>query len=63
MERNTRDRRPTQISLILRICCGGYLLYLAWELRNAAFRGENGIWYGLAAVVFALAVYYTVKQL
>lgn len=54
MERNTKDNRPTQISLILRVCCGGYLLYLAWELRNVAFQGENGIWFGLAAVVFAL---------
>ena len=25
----------TQVTLILRLACGAYLLYLAWELRDA----------------------------
>ena len=54
MERNERDNRTPRVSLILRICCGGYLLYLGWQLRPAAFQGEQGVWFGLAMIAFIL---------
>ena len=42
---------PSQISLILRLLGGGYLLYLAWSLLSTA--GGNTV-YILMAVFFAL---------
>ena len=53
MERN-KKQHPLQFSLILRIGCGGYLLYLAWGLREGAFSGPQGLLFGIAMVVFAL---------
>ena len=43
--------KPSQISLILRLLGGGYLLYLAWSLLSTA--GGNTV-YILMAVFFAL---------
>ena len=43
--------KPAQISLLLRMVGGGYLLYLAWDLREA-FR--DGPYFIVFAVVFAL---------
>ena len=58
MERTpTNKRYPPQFSLILRILCGGYLIYLAWDLRGAAagaLRGEENFLFLPAAVVFAV---------
>ena len=42
---------PSQISLILRLLGGGYLLYLAWSLLGTA---EGNTVYILMAVFFAL---------
>lgn len=44
----------TQVTLILRLACGAYLLYLAWELRDAVFGPERQLGFILAAVVFAV---------
>lgn len=57
MERTPTKHRPPQISLILRACCGAYLLYLAWDLRGAAagaLRGEENFLFLPATVVFAV---------
>ena len=43
--------KPPQISLILRILCGGYLIYLAWDLFKAI---HDSLLYAAAAAVFAL---------
>ena len=42
---------PSQISLILRLLGGGYLLYLAWSLLGTA---DGNTVYILMAVFFAL---------
>ena len=44
--------KPAQISLLLRMVGGGYLLYLAWDLREAFRDGPHFI---ICAVIFALA--------
>ena len=44
----------TQVTLILRLACGAYLLYLAWELRDAVFGPEWQLGFILAAAVFAV---------
>ena len=57
MERTPTKQRPPQISLILRICCGAYLVYLAWALRSAvtaALQGQGNVLFALAAGVFAV---------
>lgn len=41
-----------QTSLFLRLLGGGYLVYLAWDLRGAV---ENGPLYAAAVILFALA--------
>ena len=49
---NHRDAsKPPQISLILRILCGGYLLYLAYDLFGVI---HDSLLYLAAAAVFAL---------
>ncbi len=45
------NSNPPQVSLLLRLLGGGYLMYLAWDLR-AAF--ADGLLYILAAALFAL---------
>lgn len=50
-----KKQYPAQLSLILRVGCGAYLIYLAWGLRDGAFSGPKGILYGIALVLFALA--------
>ena len=47
-------RDVTQVTLILRLACGAYLLYLAWELRDAVFGPERQLGFILAAAVFAV---------
>lgn len=42
---------PPQFSLLLRLLGGGYLVYLAWDIRGAFSDGPLFI---LAAVVFVL---------
>lgn len=44
----------TQVTLILRLACGAYLLYLAWDLRDAVFGPERQLGFILAAAVFAV---------
>ena len=44
--------RPPQVSLILRLLGGGYLLYLAYGLLDAA---ADSLLYAAALAVFALA--------
>lgn len=55
--------KPPQFSLILRLLCGGYLLYTAWGLREAF---QEGPYYIVFAIIFAgvglaLAVHSIVK--
>lgn len=45
------SNNPPQVSLLLRLLGGGYLVYLAWDIRGAFSDGPMFI---LAAVVFAL---------
>ena len=47
-------RDVTQVTLLLRLVCGGYLLYLAWELREAVFGPERQLAFILAAAQFAV---------
>ena len=47
-------RQVTQVTLLLRLVCGGYLLYLAWGLREAVFGPERQLGFILAAAVFAV---------
>ena len=48
----SKQNTPPQSSLILRLVAGGYLVYLAWDLRHAM--AENGM-YILAVAGFAIA--------
>ena len=48
---NKEPTKPAQISLLLRMVGGGYLLYTAWDLREA-FR--DGSYFIVFAVLFAL---------
>ena len=47
-------RDVTQVTLLLRLVCGGYMLYLAWELREAVFGPERQLAFILAAALFAV---------
>ena len=47
-------RDVTQVTLLLRLVCGGYLLYLAWELREAVFGPERQLAFILAAALFSV---------
>ena len=47
-------RDVTQVTLLLRLVCGGYLLYLAWELREAVFGPERQLAFILAGALFAV---------
>ena len=47
-------RDVTQVTLLLRLVCGGYLLYLAWELREAVVGPERQLAFLLAAALFAV---------
>ena len=47
-------RDVTQVTLLLRLVCGGYLLYLAWELREAVFGPERQLAFILAAALFVV---------
>ena len=47
-------RDVTQVTLLLRLVCGGYLLYLAWELREAVFGPKRQLAFILAAALFAV---------
>lgn len=47
-------RDVTQVTLLLRLVCGGYLLYLAWDLREAVFGPERQLAFILAAALFAV---------
>lgn len=46
-----KGERPASVTLFLRLLCGGYLLYLAWDLFTGA---EGGLVFYIAAAVFAL---------
>ncbi len=47
---NNSSKNPPQTSLLLRVFGGGYLMYLAWDMRSAF---EDGLMYIIAAAVFA----------
>ncbi len=49
---NGEANRPPQISLLLRLLGGGYLVYLAWDLMPSA---GDSLLFLTAAVVFGLA--------
>lgn len=46
-----QKKKDSQASLILRIAGGAYLLYLAWDLREAVFGGQP--LYSIPIVIFA----------
>ena len=48
--KNNANNTP-QISLILRLLCGGYLVYTAWDLRDAFQKGPHFI---VFAIIFAV---------
>ncbi len=48
---NNEANTPPQLSLILRILGGGYLVYLAWDLRNSI---QDSPLFLFAAIVFAV---------
>ena len=48
---NKQGNTPNQTTLILRLLCGGYLVYTAWGLRDA-FQ-ENPLFI-VAAIIFAV---------
>ena len=56
--------KPPQASLLLRILGGGYLLYLAWDLRSTV---GDGLLFLAAVIAFALIgaalVFFSVKEL
>lgn len=54
MKKTAGKNRLPQMSLILRVCCGVYLLYQGWSLRGEAFTGDRGLFFGGAVIVFAL---------
>lgn len=54
MKKEHTNDYPPQITLLLRIVGGAYLLYLAWGLRIPAFSDEHGALYGISAIVFAV---------
>ena len=47
---NDKNTLP-QSSLILRVLGGGYLVYLAWDMREAF---SDGLFYAAAIIVFAV---------
>ena len=64
---NQKKKRPAdpQMIVVLRALGGAYLLYLAWDLRKAAF--SEGTGFLLAMVLFALTgaplLFFSVRQL
>ncbi len=48
---NNEANRPPQISLLLRLLGGGYLVYLAWDLRSSV---GDSLLFLIAAAVFGL---------
>jgi len=48
---NKQGNAPNQTTLILRLICGGYLVYTAWGLRDAFHESPLFI---IAAIVFAV---------
>ena len=48
---NNEADRPPQTSLLLRLLGGGYLVYLAWDLRASA---QESLIFLIAAAVFGL---------
>lgn len=47
---NNQSVHPAQISLILRLLGGGYLMYLAWDLRGSV---SDSPLFLVAVIVFA----------
>ncbi len=48
---SSSSNNPPQTSLLLRLLGGGYLVYLAWDMRDAL---SDGLLYLVAAAVFAV---------
>ena len=48
---NNEANRPPQTSYLFRILGGGYLIYLAWDLRASA---QEGLLFLIAILVFGL---------
>ena len=48
---NNEANRPPQTSYLLRLLGGGYLVYLAWDLRASV---QGGLLFFVAVTVFAL---------
>ena len=47
-----KNQNIPQVSLLLRLVCAGYLLYTAWDIREAF---QDGIHFVIFAIVFAVA--------
>jgi len=48
---NNEANRPPQTSLLLRLLGGGYLVYLAWDLRASV---QDSLFFLIAVAVFGL---------
>ena len=58
---NKEVSRPPQSSLYLRLLGGGYLVYIAWDLRGAV--GENPLFWIAILVFGGIGLYLTVQSL
>ncbi|MEA4934210.1 MAG: hypothetical protein VB071_11640 [Lawsonibacter sp.] len=54
MRKKLTQKKLPQLTLLLRMVGGAYLLYLAWGLRQAAF-SDGKMGYLVALIVFSLA--------
>ncbi len=63
MSKNQSNDKPAQLSLLLRVGAGGYLIYLGWGLAEVALTGGELLYFvgmvafglvGIALVVFSL---------
>ena len=48
---NNEANKPPQLTLLLRLLGGGYLVYLAWDLRSSI---PDGLLFLIAVLVFGL---------
>lgn len=47
-----RPSMPTKIMLTIRLIVGGYLIYLAYDIRESVFSPDGNIVFIIAAIIF-----------